>query len=195
MLTMTVPAPDTLENPVTVKTPFENVVPSAVPFSNATDFAVKPLPPIVVVKMPNGNCPFEPTLLMTGVGGISVTVAVAVPLGPVAVTASVPVGDMIVGAVYRPAGVIVPYVAAKPVAPVDVNCCVAPRFSETVSGAMDCGFSTCSVTAADADPPGPFAVTVTELEGGMTAGAVYRPLALMLPAVAVQVVAPAEVNC
>jgi hypothetical protein len=72
---------------------------------------------------------------------------------------------------------------------------VAPRFRETVTGEMVCGFRTCSVTAAEADPPGPFAVTVTELEDAMVDGAVYKPLALMVPADAVQAAAPAEVNC
>ena len=60
---------------------------------------------------------------------------------------------------------------------------------------MVCGFSTCSVTTAEAEPLGPVAVTVTELDDGMLPGAVYRPLPLMLPAVAVQLVAPEEVNC
>src|SRR5277367_4825330 len=88
-----------------------------------------------------------------------------------------------------------PYVAAHPVAPADVNCCVAPSFSETVTGEMVCGFRTCNVTAADADPSGPVAFTVTELETVIVAGAVYSPVALMLPAVALQLVAPEEVNC
>ena len=51
------------------------------------------------------------------------------------------------------------------------------------------------MTAAEADPPGPVAVTVTELDDGMTAGAVNRPLALMVPAVVAQAVTPKEVNC
>jgi hypothetical protein len=76
-----------------------------------------------------------------------------------------------------------------------VNCCVAPRFKETVTGEIICGFRACSVTAAEAEPPGPVAVTVTELDEGMLEGAVNRPLALMVPAVAVQPVAPEEVNC
>ena len=88
------------------------------------------------MKIPSGNCPLDPTPVMTGVGGMRVTVAVADPLGPVAVTASVPVEDMAAGA------------------------CVAPRFKETVTGEMIRGFKTCSVTAADADPPGPTVVTV-----------------------------------
>jgi len=89
----------------------------------------------------------------------------------------------------------VPYVAAQVVAPADVNCCVAPRFKETDGGEMVCGFCTCRVTAAEAEPPGPVAVTVTELEDGMTEGAVYMPAELTLPAVALQPVEPAEVNC
>ena len=59
---------------------------------------------------------------------------------------------------------------------------------------MVCGFKTCSVTVAEADPPGPVAVTVTELDDGIDAGAVNRP-AVMVPALAVHAVAPEEVNC
>lgn len=75
---------------------------------------------------------------------------------------------------------------------------MAPRFNDTVVGEIVCGFGACgacSVTAAEADPPGPVAVTVTALDDGMTAGAVNRPLVLMIPAVVVQLVAPEEVNC
>jgi hypothetical protein len=86
-------------------------------------------------------------------------------------------------------------VAAQADAPAEVNCCVAPRFKETDGGEIVCGFRTSSVTAADAEPAGPVAVTDTEPDDGMLAGAVNRPLALMLPAVAVQLVAPEEVNC
>jgi len=63
---------------------------------------VKPVPVIVVVKTPSGNCPFEPTPVIVGVGAtgaISVTVAVALPFCPVAVTMSVPVEDIVAGAV------------------------------------------------------------------------------------------------
>src|SRR5579863_6495281 len=102
LLILILPAPETEANPVTVNTPPERLVPKAVPLSDAIDVAAKPLPVIVVVKMPSGNCPFAPTPVMTGVGGISVTVAVAFPFGPVAVTASVPVADMPAGAVYIP---------------------------------------------------------------------------------------------
>jgi hypothetical protein len=108
LLTVIYPAPDKLEKPVTVRVPLEKVVPSGVPFKEATDNDVKPTPVIVVAKMPSGNCPFEPTPVSTGGGGINVTVAVAFPFGPVAVTVSVPVVDIAEGAVYRPAVVMVP---------------------------------------------------------------------------------------
>ena len=55
--------------------------------------------------------------------------------------------------------------------------------------------SGCRVTEAEAEPPGPLAFTVTEFDDGMVEGAVNRPLALMLPAVQVQLVAPEDVNC
>jgi len=79
------------------------------------------------------------------------------------------------------------------VAPEEVNISVAPSFTETAVGEIACGLT--SVTVATADPPGPFAVTVTELDVGMVAGALYRPAVLMVPADAVQAVAPEEVNC
>jgi hypothetical protein len=51
------------------------------------------------------------------------------------------------------------------------------------------------VTEAVAFPLGPVAVTVTDVLEGRVAGAVYRPVELIVPALAVQEVAPAEVNC
>ncbi len=193
LLTVTLPAPDKLAKPVTVRTPLEKVVPSGVPFKDATDDDMKPVPVIVIVKIPSGSCPFVPTPVIAGVGGVSVTVAVPLPLGPVAVTVSVPPAGIADGAVYRPLLVTVPYVAAHAVAPAEVNGCVAPKFKETVSGEMTCALA--SVTVAEADPLGPIAVTVTVLDEGMVEGAVYMPLALIAPADAVQEVAPAEVNC
>ena len=89
----------------------------------------------------------------------------------------------------------IPLAADQFVAPADVNCCVAPRFSETAAGEIVCGFETVSVTTADAEPPGPVAVTVTKLDTGMLRGAVKSPLVLTLPAVALQLVAPEEANC
>ena len=102
------PAPDRLEKPVTLKTPLENVVPRGVPFKDAIDDGRKPVPVIVVVKIPSGNWPFEPTPVITGTGGFNVTVAVAFPFGPAAVTVSVPVVEIDAGAVYRPPAVTVP---------------------------------------------------------------------------------------
>jgi hypothetical protein len=51
------------------------------------------------------------------------------------------------------------------------------------------------VTAALAEPLTPVAVTETVGEPGIVAGAVYSPVALTVPAEAVQLVAPTEVNC
>src|ERR1700722_17347410 len=99
LVTVIYPAPDKLAKPVTARAPLEIVVPSGVPFKHATPDEVKPVPVIVVLKIPSGNRPFEPTPVITGMDGIgvdaiNVTVAVAFPFGPVAVTASVPVEDM-----------------------------------------------------------------------------------------------------
>ena len=52
------------------------------------------------------------------------------------------------------------------VALAEVNCCVALRFKETVNGEIVWGSSACRVTTAEAEPPGPVAVTVTELADG-----------------------------
>src|SRR6185312_6577420 len=71
--------------------------------------------------------------------------------------------------------------------------CFAPRFSEAVSGVIVCGAT--RVTVDEAEPLTPVAVIVTLLEAGSVAGAVYKPLVLMVPAVAVQLVAPLDVNC
>jgi hypothetical protein len=90
---------------------------------------------------------------------------------------------------------MVPAVAVKLVAPDEVNCFVVPRVTEADVGEMTCGVADLSVTLALAEPPGPVAVTVTALDEGMVDGAVYSPEAEMVPAVAVQDVAPVEVNC
>ena len=89
----------------------------------------------------------------------------------------------------------VPAVAVQEVAPEEVNCRVAPRFTLAVVGEIVCAAGLDSVTVALADPPGPVAVTVTLFEAGMVVGAVKRPVLEMVPAVAVQPVAPLEVNC
>ena len=57
------------------------------------------------------------------------------------------------------------------------------------------GVALMTVTTALAEPPGPIAVTVAVPDAGRVAGAVYSPVELTVPAVAVQLVAPAEVNC
>ena len=88
-----------------------------------------------------------------------------------------------------------PALAVQAIAPAEVNCCVAPKARVAVGGEIVCGVPLTSVTTADAEPPGPVAVTVALLDEGMVAGAVYSPLALTVPAVALQLVAPAEVNC
>ena len=89
---------------------------------------------------------------------------------------------------------MLPAVAVQLVAPADVNCCVAPSFRLAVVGEIVWGVGETSVTFALADPPGPVAVMVTLAEEGIVAGAVYRPVEEIIPAVAVQLVAPAEVN-
>ena len=89
----------------------------------------------------------------------------------------------------------VPEVADQLVAPDEVNCCFAPRSRLAVFGEIACGGRGTRVTAALADPSGPFAVTVTEVDAGMVAGAVNKPDEVMVPAVAVKLVAPDEVNC
>jgi hypothetical protein len=102
---------------------------------------------------------------------------------------------MAAGAVYKPVEEMVPAVAVQLVAPAEVNCFVWPSVTVADVGEMTWGVSASSVTLALAEPPGPFAVTVTAVEAGMAAGAVYKPVEEMVPAVAVQLAAPAEVNC
>ena len=87
-----------------------------------------------------------------------------------------------------------PAVTVQLVAPVDVNCCVLPSSTLALVGEIDCAET--SVTAAVAVPMEPVAeiVTVAPVLGSV-AGALYRPLELIVPAVALQYVAPGEVNC
>jgi len=133
--------------------------------------------------------------MVVGVLLTIVTVALAGPPGPAAVTVATPEAGQTDGAVYWPLPVTVPEVADQPVAPAEVNCCVVPRSRVAVVGEMTCAGMGTSVTAALAEPPGPTAVTVTVVEEGKDDGAVYKPEEEMVPAVAVQLVAPAEVNC
>ena len=148
------------------------------------------------------NCCVTPRSRLTAVGeivcggmGISVTLALAEPPGPVAVTVTAVEAGMVAGAVYRPAEEMVPAVAVQLVAPAEVNCCDCPNVTEAEVGEMTCGVCGTRVTEALAEPPGPVAVTVTNVEAGMVAGPVYKPAEVMVPAVAAQLAAPAEVNC
>jgi hypothetical protein len=52
-----------------------------------------------------------------------------------------------------------------------------------------------STTVAAAVPAFPVAVTAAVVEVVSVAGAVYRPVELMVPTLAVQLVAPEEMNC
>src|ERR1035441_5482262 len=149
---------------------------------------------MVAVKIPSGSSPL-PTPVMTGTGGTIVTTALAEPLGPVAVTVALPEPGQLAGAVYSPLVLTVPAVAVQPVAPADVNCCVAFRFSVAAVGEIVCGVPFTRVTVAEAEPLGPVAVTVAVFGVRIVAGAVQSPLVLRLPAVAVQFVAPVDVNC
>jgi len=67
---------------------------------------------------------------------------------------------------------MVPAVAVKLVAPIDVNCFVCPKVTEVDSGKITCGVADLRVTLALAEPPGPVAVTVTAVDEGMMDGAV-----------------------
>ena len=122
-----------------------------------------------------------------------VTVAEADPPGPDAVTVADPEAGVVAGAVYKPDEVIEPAVVDHVVAPTDVNCSVCPSVAVAELGDMVCG--AIRATVADADPPRPVAVTVTDPEEGMVDGAVYRPAELIVPAVAVHDEAPAAMNC
>lgn len=89
---------------------------------------------------------------------------------------------------------MLPAVVVQPVAPAEVNCCVLPSVTDTDEGEIVCA-SAVRVICAVAAPFEPDAVTVTVGEDGIVAGATYRPVELMDPVLAVQLVAPAEVNC
>lgn len=99
------------------------------------------------------------------------------------------------GAVYSPVALTVSADVVQVVAPGEANCCIAPSLTLAIVGEMVCGFGFTTVTIAEAIPPGPEAVTVTLAEADMVAGAVYSPLEVMVPAVAVQLVALGATNC
>ena len=104
---------------------------------------------------------------------VSWTVADAVPDGPVAPIAAEVEVSIVAGAVYRPVELMVPKVAVQLVAPAEVNCWVRPAVSVTDVGEIACvETAAASVTVAVAEPFGPVAVTETEAEDGIVAGAV-----------------------
>ena len=70
------PRPDTLANPLTVSAPFEKRRGQRRAVQLRDRRARKPVPVTVALKRPSGSCPLLLTLVITGVGGISVTVAV-----------------------------------------------------------------------------------------------------------------------
>ena len=127
---------------------------------------------------------------------VSTTVAVAEPEVPVAVTTAAVEVVRVAGAVYRPVELMLPTLAVQLVAPEEMNCWVWPAVSETDVGEIVCvAAALVRETVAVAEPFDPVTVTVTVEEDGIVVGAVYRPLELMVPALALQLVAPAEVNC
>jgi hypothetical protein len=100
LLTVMEACPDWLVNPEMVSEPAEPyVVASAVPFREATELEIKPLPPMVTEKMPRGSCPLLPTEVIAGVGATSVMAALAVPPMPETVTESAPDEGNAAGAV------------------------------------------------------------------------------------------------
>ena len=89
LLTVRFTAPDCAANPLMFNAPFESVVVKGDPFNFATDVARNPVPLTVVLNSPKGSG-FVVIPVMLGAGGINVMFAVATPLGPVALTVSVP---------------------------------------------------------------------------------------------------------
>ena len=102
----------------------------------------------------------------------SVTVAVAEPPGPVAVTDAVVTAGIVAGAENRPDELIVPAVVLQLVAPVEVNCSVFPRITVADEGVIVWAAVATRVMTAVADPFVPAAVTVTDGEAGIVDGAV-----------------------
>lgn len=90
---------------------------------------------------------------------------------------------------------MLPAVVVQPVAPEEVNCWVVPSVTEAEVGEIVWAAGAVRVTCAFAVPFVPVADTVTDDEAGIVAGARYRPVEEIDPALAVQLVAPADVNC
>ena len=92
------------------------------------------------------NCCVTPRSRLTVAGemvcggiGFSVTLAVADPPGPAAVTVTSADEGMVEGALYKPDEEIVPALAFQLVAPLEVNCSVSPRITVADVGEMTCG--------------------------------------------------------
>ena len=88
-----------------------------------------------------------------------VTLAVATPPGPVAVTVTAVEEGMVEGAVYKPEDEMVPALAFQLVAPLEVNCSVWPRITAADVGEMTCGgtgvrFLNCAVNTGPQSEPG-----------------------------------------
>src|SRR5580698_2149400 len=91
LVTVRLSAPPVPANPVTVKDPAAlPVTASAVPPNCTVDVEVKPVPAIVMEKTPRGNCAGATDEMVGATLLTSVTAAVPLPPGPVAVTVSAP---------------------------------------------------------------------------------------------------------
>ena len=112
------------------------------------------------------------TVPLVVVAAVSVTIAVAEPLAPVAVTDTVLDAGIVEGAVYSPEELTVPAVADQLATLDEVNCCVPPRTTVAVVGEMVCAVAATRVTVALTELTGPVAVMVTLLEDGIVDGAV-----------------------
>ena len=99
----------------------------------------------------------EEVVACEGGGATSVTLALAEPPGPFAVTTTFLVVP-VMGAVYRPEELMVPELAAKLVAFGAVNCRLVPPVTEAEVGEIVCGPT--RVTTAVAEPPVPVTVMV-----------------------------------
>ncbi len=100
---------------------------------------IEPAAALQEVTLDAENCCFAPRRRVAVAGAIvkrgsNVTVAVALPPGPVAVIVSVPLGVIVAGAVYRPAAVIVPASALHAVTLLAENCSVAASPTVTAAG-------------------------------------------------------------
>jgi hypothetical protein len=121
---------------------------------------------------------------------------------PDAVIVTVLDEGIVVGAVKRPADVMVPAEAIQvtEACPDAVNCCAAPSTTDAVDGETVTGPPSGCVSVTVAEPDWlfvPDAVIVTLLDEGIVVGAVKSPADVMVPAEAVHVteVCPDAANC